>query len=348
MLEEVISPNLDFPNEEVKYQQSMEEMKQLVPFLKEEMKSCPTDNFVFTLIETVDFYSLKRYFKLKSNSNILNDESLSKFKEQFLTNISSLDSFIVIPKKNSFDINTVKNKGNEFKSPLVYNIEGDEVNINLEGEENILFIYDNINDLNLFLEKNKNTGKKIICLGVNPDFFEQKKILKKNGFLNKNNFQFFFINKDKDKFKSSLELNFNNLPRVILIGANNIISEEKTIKDINNLELEKLVTNLNEDKKINNEERRKKDSNFILLENDNKRKVIKAMNIYIDEIGLKNVHFYVKSKISIDNKGITKTRCYPVFYGDTTKEGKELIDTLIKSLDGQELFHDIQNKVNSI
>ena len=90
---------------------------------------------------------------MKSNSNILNDENLSKFKEQFLTNISSLDSFIVIPKKNSFDINAVKNKGNEFKSPLVYNIDGDEVNINLEGEENILFIYDNINDLNLFLEK---------------------------------------------------------------------------------------------------------------------------------------------------------------------------------------------------
>ena len=130
---------------------------------------------------------------------------------------------------------------------MVYNIEGDEVNINLEGEENILFMYDNINDLNLFLEKNKNTGKKIICLGVNPDFFEQKKILKKNGLLNKNNFQFFFINKDKSK--SSLELNFNNLPRVILIGANNIISEEKTIKDINNLELEKFVTNLSEDKK---------------------------------------------------------------------------------------------------
>ena len=35
MLEEVISPNLDFPNEEVKYQQNMEDMKQLVPFLKE-------------------------------------------------------------------------------------------------------------------------------------------------------------------------------------------------------------------------------------------------------------------------------------------------------------------------
>ena len=50
MLEEVVNSNMDFPNEEIKYQQSMEEMKQLVPFLKEEMKSSPTDNLIFTLI----------------------------------------------------------------------------------------------------------------------------------------------------------------------------------------------------------------------------------------------------------------------------------------------------------
>ena len=84
------------------------------------------------------------------------------------------------------------------------------------------------------------------------------------------------------------------------------------------------------------------------MDNDNKRKVIKAINIYVNEIGLKGVHFYIKSKISIDRKGITKTRCYPIFYGDTNKEGKDLIDALIRSLEGQELFHDIQNKVNII
>ena len=159
-------------------------------------------------------------------------------------------------------------------------------------------------------------------------------------------FNFFFINLNSENNNSS-ELNFNNLPRILIIGLNNIISEDKTIKD-NNFEIEKIVSEFNEDKKLINEERRKKDSNFILLDNDNKRKVIKAINIYINELELKNVHFYVKSKISIDNKGITKTRCYPIFYGDTTKEGKELIDNLIKALDGQELFHDIQNKVNII
>ena len=343
MFEETTNQNMDFPNEEIKYQQSMEEMKQLVPYLKEEMKFCPTENLIFTLIETVDFYSLKRFFKLKSNSDSEHESVLAKFKESLLTNISLLDSFIVIPRKDSLNFDTVKNKGNVFKSPLVYNIEGDEVNIDIENEEKILFIYNNISDLNIFLEKNKNSEKKIICLGVNPNFFEQKKILKKNGYLNKNNLQFFFFNNENQ----NTELIMNNLPRLIKIEANNIISEDKSIKN-NNFEIEKIIENKKEDANKKNDEYRKKDSNFILLSNEHKRKIIKGINIYLNEIGLKDVHFYVKSKISIDKKGITKTRCYPIFYGDSTKEGNDLINVLIKSLEAQDLFHDIQNNVNII
>ena len=343
MFEETTNKNMDFPNEEIKYQQSMEEMKQLVPYLKEEMKFCPTENLIFTLIETVDFYSLKRFFKLKSNSDSEHESVLAQFKESLLTNISLLDSFIVIPRKDSLNFDTVKNKGNGFKSPLVYNIEGDEVNIDIENEEKILFIYNNISDLNLFLEKNKNSEKKIICLGVNPNFFEQKKILKKNGYLNKNNLQFFFFNNENQ----NTELIMNNLPRLIKIEANNLISEDKSIKN-NNFEIEKIIENKKEDANKKNDEYRKKDSNFILLSNEHKRKIIKGINIYLNEIGLKDVHFYVKSKISIDKKGITKTRCYPIFYGDSTKEGNDLINVLIKSLEAQDLFHDIQNNVNII
>lgn len=343
MFEETTNQNMDFPNEEIKYQQSMEEMKQLVPYLKEEMKFCPTENLIFTLIETVDFYSLKRFFKLKSNSDSEHESVLAEFKESLLTNISLLDSFIVIPRKDSLNFDTVKNKGNVFKSPLVYNIEGDEVNIDIENEEKILFIYNNISDLNIFLEKNKNSEKKIICLGVNPNFFEQKKILKKNGYLNKNNLKFFFFNNENQ----NTELIMNNLPRLIKIEANNIISEDKSIKN-NNFEIEKIIENKKEDANKKNDEYRKKDSNFILLSNEHKRKIIKGINIYLNEIGLKDVHFYVKSKISIDKKGITKTRCYPIFYGDSTKEGNDLINVLIKSLEAQDLFHDIQNNVNII
>ena len=343
MLEETTSPNMDFPNEEIKYQQSMEEMKQLVPYLKEEMKLCPTENLIFTLIETVDFYSLKRFFKLKSNSDSEHESLLARFKDTLLANISLLDSFVVIPQKNSLNFDTVKNKGNAFKSPLVYNIEGDEVYIDIENEEKILFIYNNVNDLNLFLEKNKNSEINIICLGINPNFFDQKKLLKKNGFLNKNNFQFFFFNNENEE----TDLIMNNLPRLIKIESNNIISEDKSIKD-NNFEIEKIIGNIKEDMNKKNDEYRKKDSNFILLSNEHKRKIIKGINIYLNEIGLKDVHFYVKSKISIDKKGITKTRCYPIFYGDNSNEGHDLINVLIKSLEEQDLFHDIQNNVNII
>ncbi len=45
-------------------------------------------------------------------------------------------------------------------SPSVFNIDGDEGRVDIDGEEKILFIYDNLEILNLFLEKNKNSEKK--------------------------------------------------------------------------------------------------------------------------------------------------------------------------------------------
>ena len=110
--------------------------------------------------------------------------------------------------------------------------------------------------------------------------------------------------------------------------------------------MERDLINNYEKNDSNNEDQKKIDSNFILLENENKRKIIKAMNHYIRDAGLSDVHFYVKSKISIDKKGIKKTKCYPAFYGESTKVGKDLVDNLINEINGQELFHNIQNKVN--
>ena len=336
----------DFPNEEIRFQLIVEEMKQLIPFLKEEMKACPTQDLVFTLIETVDFYTLKRFFKLKSNVSS-NSKSLSQFKETLLANISNLDSFIAIPHKNSFALDSSNNKGNQFQSPKVYNTEGDESIIDFGSGESVLFLYDNTNDLNLFLEKNQNIKIACFCLGVNLNFFEQKKNLKTHGYLNKNNLYFYFTEFETNKSNSNKSLKLTSLPRVLFVDSDNIVREDRFIKNIHNFDIERDLINYYESKSNKNEEHRKIDSNFVLLENENKRKIIKAMNIYLKECGLDDVHFYVKSKISIDKKGIKKTRCYPVFYGDSDKVGKELVDNLIKELNGQELFHDFQNKVNA-
>ena len=338
------NPSNDFPNEETKYQLIVEEMKQLIPFLKEEMKSCPIQDFVFNLIEIVDFYALKRFFNLKINASS-NNKSLSQFKETLLANISNLDSFIHIPKKNSFSLDASNSKGSQFKSPKVYNIDGDESIIDFGSGESILFLYDNTGDLNLFLEKNKNLNMACFCLGVNVNFFEQKRNLKSHGYLNRNNLYFYYTEFQKTNTNNTLKL--SNLPRALLIDSDNIIREDKFIKNIYNFNLEKDLINHYENRGNQNEEQKKIDSNFVLLENENKRKIIKAMNIYLINAGLNDVHFYVKSKISIDKKGVKKTRCYPVFYGDTTKVGKELVDRLIEELNGQELFHNFQNRVNS-
>jgi hypothetical protein len=341
-----VKPSTDFPNEETKYQLIVEEMKTLIPIIKEEMKSCPTPDLVFSLIETVDFYTLKRFFKLKSKTPQSNNKSLSQFKETLLGNISNLDSFISIPKKNSFSLDASNNKGSQFKSPKVYNTEGDEAVIDFGSAESILFLYDNPNDLNLFLEKNQNMRMSCFCLGVNLNFFEQKKNLKSKGYLNRNNLYFYFTEFEPNN-KMNIGLRLNNLPRALLVDSDNVIREDRYIKNIYWFNLERDLINYQQNKGSKNEELKKIDSNFVLLENANKKQIIRAMNAYIRDAGLTDVHFYVKSKISIDKKGILKTKCYPVFYGETSKVGKDLVDTLIQELNGQELFQDFQNNINA-
>ena len=339
-----VRPSSDFPNEETKYQLIVEEMKNLIPIIKDEMKSCPTPDFVFSLIETIDFYTLKRFFKLKSKTPQSNNNSLSQFKETLLGHISTLDSFISIPKKNSFALDASNNKGSHFKSPKVYNIEGDETTIDFGSAESILFLYDNPNDLNLFLEKNQNMRMSCFCLGVNLNFFEQKKNLKSKGYLNRNNLYFYFAEFEPNN-KMNTGIRLNNLPRALFVDSDNVIREDRFIKNIYLFNLERDLINYQQNKPNKNEDLKKIDSNFVLLENANKKQIVRAMNTYIRETGLTDVHFYVKSKINIDRKGILKTKCYPVFYGETSKVGKELIDTLIQELNGQELFQDFQNNI---
>ena len=332
--------NVDFPNQQTKYQQIVEEMKQLVPFLQEEMAKCPSNNLIFTLIETVDFYSLKRNFRFKSKTKLQpsNTHLINIFKEKYITYLSTFDSFITIPIKdsNSFQI-TLSNKGNKLKSPKVFDINGDERLLTGHEKRIILFLYEHIGELNLFIHKNINININCFCLGINMNFFETKKWIKNKGLLNNKNFSFYFINKSEN----DTNLKYFNLPRIVEIGSDDTIIEDKKIKNLYNFELEKDFLNKN----IKSEQDKKEESNFVYLENDNKRKIIKAINIYLKTAGLNDVHFYVTNKICIDKNGIKKAKCYPAFFGETNKLGKYMVDDLVESLNKQELFKDVQNKV---
>lgn len=214
--------NSDYPIKEKKYSQNIEDMKILLDSLKEQMRSCPTHDIIFNLSETVDYYNLQRNFNIKSSSGKNDSKPFTKFRDSFLANIHTLETFISIPLEN--DIENVKrpNKDNKLNSS-------------------------------------------------NDD-------------------------------------------------------------DINNIEVKKSP--------------QEKFDRFIFLPNENKKKVVKAMNIYLKNNDLNDVHFYVKSIISIDKSGIKESVCFPIIYGETTKDKKNMIDNLITIINGQDLFYDIQCKVN--
>ena len=338
-------PRVDFPISEIKYQQHVEEMTKLIPFLKDEMKDCPDDSLEFSLVETVDFYSLKRAFKIKLKaSNDRNVPQLQQFRDLFLINLSLLDSFIVIPDQGKLIPRAPNNKGVSFKSPKVFNISGDEGFIGASGDGNVvIFVYNNEKDLEAFLDKLKGETIACYCLSVNMGFLEHKKWLKNHGFLEMRNIGFYFVDSTEEDTSLSTNLKFFNLPRIALLGSDNKIIEDKCIKNIFSFDLENDLfagtgTKKKGDQKLN--------TNFILLENDLKKKVVRSMNTYLKNAGLADVHFYVKSKVCIDKNGVKKTRCYPVFYGETNNMGNNMVENLINILNGQDLFNDVQNRIN--
>ena len=338
-----IEQNSQLPIKEKKFTQSIEEMNALIPYLKDLMSSCPKDDIIFILYERVDYNSLMRNFTLKSKSDQNNNNAINKFKENLLTEITSLDSFIFIPPSNAFENGVQSNKGNKFKEPKIYDIDGEEATIDASSGETFLFLFDNLIDLNTFISRNNNTNQIIICIIINIDFSEAKKWIKSNGLLNNKKFFFYLSEIPEKSIDSSTNIKINNLPRVAII-SNGIIREDKSIKNINTFDIQRdLINNLV--KKEYNKEEQAKIEKFLYLENENKRKVVKSTNIYLSNNGFNEIHFYVESKIYIDKRGIKKIKCYPIFFGEANVSAKNMIDNLITTLNGQQLFHDIQCKI---
>ena len=340
--------NSEFPIDEIKYSQNVEEMRQLTEILKDQMRLCPSEDIIFNLIETIDYYSLKRNFKIKSKSADNNSEALKRFRDDLLTDISSLETFTHIPTITSFEIEKKSNKGNKFNPPKIYDINGDETSLSINNREIILFLFDNLTDLASFVARNKNINFAMFCLSINMNFFETKKWIKNNGLLNNySGLNFCFAEIPPKAINSATNLKLSNLPRISVIGADGIIREDKCIKNVNSFDVKRDLIDTLGKKGYNIEEQGKIDK-FIYMQNDLKRKLVKSMNIYLKNNKLNGVHFYVKSKICIDKKGIKKIRCYPVFYGETTGEGRNMLNNLISQLNQQGLFKDIQCKVKYI
>ena len=248
----------ELPVKEMKYSQSVDELVKLIPHLKDEMKQCPSEDIIFNLIELVDYYGLTRNFKIKSKSDKNNNKILDKFKENLLGNISNYETFIVIPTVNSIEIETKSNKGNKFNPPKIYDINGDEIGPQIfNGQQIILFLYDNLTDLSSFIAKNSNINFMIYCLGVNMNFFDTKKALKSSGLLNNKIFNFCFTELSLKSANSSFNLKISNLPRISIIGADGIINEDKCIKNVSFFEVQRDLIDNDGQKIVNMDEQTK-------------------------------------------------------------------------------------------
>lgn len=347
--EESNGPYSNFPIKAEKYQQTMEEMKKLIPFVKEEMKACPNSNIVFSLLEHVNFYSMKRSFELKSNSSYDNSNlALKKFKDSLIANISLLDSFVAVPANSRFKIGT-KSIGNFLDSPLVFDLKGDETRLTAQTDT-IIYIYKSENDLELFMSLLRDVNIDLAFLAVDMNFFKHKKWLKAHNYFGRGD-KFYFI-----KLPANLDtpllgetgrpanLKFTKLPRAVFVNSINTIINDKPIENFYSFDIQEDLLkepeypSLSEENDLNN--------NFILLDNAAKKKVVKAINLHIkNNIGLEEVHFYVKSKINIDRNGIIKTKCSPAFYGEAKESDINMIENFIGVLNKQGLFHNIQDKV---
>ena len=74
--------------------------------------------------------------------------------------------------------------------------------------DSVVFLYDNIGDLNAFLDKNKNMSMACFCLGVNLNFFEIKKNIKTNGYLDRDNLYFYFTDFEPNNKSNTLKMTY--------------------------------------------------------------------------------------------------------------------------------------------
>ena len=63
---------------------------------------------------------------------------------------------------------------------------------------------------------------------------------------------------------------------------------------------------------------------------------------YLSENRKKTDYYY----ISIDKNGIRKMKCYPAFFGEATREEMCMVNNLVNYLNKQDLFKNVENKVN--
>jgi chloramphenicol O-acetyltransferase len=240
---ELFDPNLNpLPDIESSYSKDLEDLDNLIETISNQMKDSPNNNIISSIKEKVNLKGIKRDIEIKGQIPEKYNENIEQFKDDILSTITSTKSFFALDDKKTWQIENTFGNGNKFECPEVFDINGDESIIDLNGNDGILFIYENPEDFD-YLQKNINKIN-IYCICNTDDFFERRKYLINNGLLNQ--FPHFFIEPDSNSFKGL------KLPRMIIINDNGVVYENKPIthEKISKFENKLLYENNDNNEKI--------------------------------------------------------------------------------------------------
>jgi hypothetical protein len=331
------SVNLPVPKIEVSLKKRQENLSDLLPILKNELKTCPYESITSEVKENASINGIKRSFKINGQIPSKYSSELNEFKNDLFSSLTNTNSFFDIDDNESWKIEETQAKGQKFESPNVFDIEGNETIIKLPQKDCIIFIYENNEQLNYLMDKMKKIPIIFVCKTNN--FFQKKKDLIQNGKLY--DYQHYFFSEDDQAFKNL------KLPRIIIINEKGQIFDNRSLEKLN--EIDSLENNLlyspvedvdNEYENLN--------SWWLNANNKIKMDVIYKINRQLDEAGFNNIDFEIDTSCKIDNKGIYAMRAIPIFTGCLPKNKEKDLKKFIDSTQEEGNFEKIKNSVNLI
>ena len=318
------------PDVETSYTKNIENMPELINIISEQLNQSPNQSISIILNEKVNIDGIKRDIEINGQIPKKFENSVLNFKDDLFSTLTSTKSFYDINDEKCWKIENLPGKGNKFESPKVYDINGNESIINLNGNNyDGVFIYDDEKDFELFKNNIKNLN--IICICKTNSFFQRKKKLINEGCLNQ--YPHYFVNGKNEDFKNL------DLPKIIIVNERGIVYlnyklDKEKIKDFEN--------NI-----IYSNDGKSENLNEWLFNGDNEQKlnVVRKINLYLRNKGYNNVNFSLNSKSIIQKNNNIIRETVPTFTGVVPMNMKEDYEKIIREISRDLQFENSLNNV---
>ena len=319
------------PDIETSYSKDIENLPEIIKLISDQINQSPNQSISAILTEIININGIKRNIEINGQVPKKYEDSLTNFKDDLFSSLTSTKSFFDLNDDKCWKIENLPGKGNKYESPKVYDINGNENIINLNGNDyDGIFIYEDEKDFEIFKDNVKKLN--FICICKTNSFFQRKKKLINEGCLNQ--YPHYFVNGKNEYFKN-LEL-----PRIIIVNEGGIVYSNSKIDKNQIIDFENNILYSNNEPK--------KNINDWLFNGDNvsKLNLVRKINLHLRNKGFNNVNFSIHSKSVIQNGNNILIESIPVFSGVINKNSKNDYEKLILDINRDLQFENTLNEVS--